>query len=221
MPDSVPASHPLVLPERDVAAVRRAHHEAGVALRLEELRPRVAEALTTLAGLRPRVLEMGCGHGHFLSAFAQAEPHAGFLGVDYANARIVRARRKQSRLGLCNIAFLRAEALEFLAALPPGAGFDRVFVLFPDPWPKKRHRKNRLMCGPFLERLAGVMPPGADLFFRTDSAAYFEEVVAMVGTGHPSWALAPDAPWPFEHATVFQQKAGGFHSARLLRNAST
>jgi tRNA (guanine-N7-)-methyltransferase len=78
-------------------------------------------------------------------------------------------------------------------------------VLFPDPWPKRRHHKNRLMQPEFLDLLAEKSVPGALLYFRTDHGPYFTDASSTL-LHHPRWALDATA-WPFEQETVFQSRA--------------
>lgn len=99
-------------------------------------------------------LEIGCGHGHFLNAYAQAHPDEHCLGLDLLADRIARAQKKARRAGLTNLAFFHAEARLLLEALPAPVRLGRIFILFPDPWPKRRHHKNRIMQPEFLQTLA-------------------------------------------------------------------
>ncbi len=157
------------------------------------------------------MLEIGSGHGHFLEAYAQAHPDHFCLGIDYCAERSRRAARKQQRHPHGNLHFMRAEVWEFLDSLPAAFTFDAVFVLFPDPWPKRRHRKYRLISHRFLDRLARCTSAGAALYFRTDADFYFEDSAGIVAA-HPAWQVVPDAPWPFEQPTVFQAKAAAYQS---------
>lgn len=206
-----------ILPQTDEAAEtdsvspRRAAVEAERAQRCSLLRDTLLAMHPSARSHACRVLEIGSGHGHFLEAFALAHPDKFCLGIDYCAERSRRAARKQERNPHGNLRFLRAEVWEFLEALPPGFGFDAVFVLFPDPWPKRRHRKYRLVSARFLTRLAQHTVPGARLYLRTDAPGYFAEARDAV-EGHPAWHLAPDEPWPFEQPTVFQAKARSFQS---------
>ncbi len=159
----------------------------------------------------PYDLEIGCGHGHFLAAYAEAHPERYCIGIDVAGARLERARRKSGRAGLRNVAWLQGEALLFLQCLPEWIGFSRVFILFPDPWPKKRHHKHRLVRPSFLERLAAVCRPDATLYFRTDHLPYAEEVEQALVAG-PSWEPRPAEAWPWERASVFQNLASDYRS---------
>lgn len=176
---------------------------------------RFAELSTQLSALWPAwpatiTLEIGCGHGHFLTAYAQAHPTEYCLGVDILGDRILRAQKKARRAGLANLAFLHSEAQLLLAALPAPVRFNRIFVLFPDPWPKRRHHKHRLIQPAFLNILAGRAKKGAYLFFRTDYEPYYMEAVATLRDS-ATWELTGE-PWPFEFETVFQSRAEVHHS---------
>ncbi|MDR3227806.1 MAG: tRNA (guanosine(46)-N7)-methyltransferase TrmB [Puniceicoccales bacterium] len=149
-------------------------------------------------------LEIGCGHGHFLAAYSAAFPQKHCIGIDLLTKRIERACRKRDRAHLRNLAFFKAEANEFLDALPATLQFDEYFFLFPDPWPKNRHHKNRLIQTEMLNRLASLAKPAAHLWFRTDHSSYFEWTQALVSQ-HPRWRILPDAKWPFEHETFFSK----------------
>ena len=164
------------------------------------------------------VLEIGCGHGHFLARYAEAHPDRFCLGIDIINDRLERAAKKCRRAGLQNLHFHKTEATELIECLPAEISLQAVFLLFPDPWPKKRHHKNRLVRPDFLADLARRMVPGGNLYFRTDHAAYFaagREVLER----HPDWQIETSAPWPFEEATVFQLKAPEYQSLIASRRS--
>jgi tRNA (guanine-N7-)-methyltransferase len=169
----------------------------------------------TLAEQLPRrgdiVLEIGAGHGHFLTGYANAHPATYCVGIDIINERVLRANRKRDRARLPNVIFLTAEAAEFLDCLPPGVAFRDVFVLFPDPWPKRRHQKNRLIQPEFLSIIARRAGEGARLLFRTDHAGYFQDASATI-SGHVDWTITPNEAWPFELTTVFQARAPSYAS---------
>ena len=184
-------------------------------------RARLTALTNALFSPIPRALiwEIGCGHGHFLTHYAGLCRDKYFVGVDRSMERIERAEKKRARDNLENCRFLRCEAREFLHALPSVIRFEEVWVLFPDPWPKKRHHKHRLLQPLFFEALAGRMVEGARLFFRTDHLEYFEEVSAAVRL-LKTWAPAPaPADWPLEFTTVFQARARSYHSLVAVRTA--
>ena len=162
------------------------------------------------------VWEIGCGHGHFLSAYARAHARELCIGIDIASERIGRAERKRERGQIGNLHFVRADAEDFLASYPDGASFERIFILFPDPWPKRRHHKNRVVNATFLSEVARGARGGAGLYFRTDHEPYFREVEAVL-SAHPDWAVPAVPTWPFEEPTVFEKRAKGHFSLEARR----
>jgi len=167
------------------------------------------------------VLEVGSGHGHFLTAYAAAHPNRVCVGIDLIGERIERATKKRDRAKLSNLHFIQAEARLFLATLPESVRLTAIYVLFPDPWPKLRHNKHRILQPAFLASLARAAEPDCPLFFRTDFQPYFD-VVAETIAADAVWRRSEE-PWPFEVQTVFQQRAEGFHSlvARCKKPAVT
>lgn len=188
-------------------------HEALQSTRRAEV---LARLEGVLAGRKRLTLEVGSGHGHFLNAYAVAHPDRFCVGIDIMSDRVRRGLRKRDRAGLANLAFLHAEAGDLLAVLPAEVKFEAVFVLFPDPWPKRRHWKNRLIQPAFLSTLARSSVAGAPLYFRTDYEPYFAEA-REVFASHADWELRDDMPWPFEYTTVFQARAPVYHSLIAIR----
>ena len=156
-------------------------------------------------------LEIGCGHGHYLTALAATRPGGFHLGIDLIPDRIKRAERKRERAALSNLAFIRGEAAEVIASLPPKVRLEDTYILFPDPWPKRRHHKNRLIQSDFLSELAARSTPRARLCFRTDHEPYFKEASGVIHS-HSKWYVDEHAAWPFELTTVFQQRADAYFS---------
>lgn len=159
-------------------------------------------------------LEIGCGHGHFLAAYAQAHPNEHCLGVDIIQERLIRAEKKIRRAELTNAGFMRADARMLLETLPAALRLHRVFILFPDPWPKRRHHKNRLIQPAFLDLLAERATPETRIYFRTDHESYFTAAESTF-RNHPKWELVEES-WPFEFETVFQERAET-HQSCILR----
>ncbi len=147
-------------------------------------------------------LEFGCGHGHWLTGYAEAHPDRFCLGIDLLSARVRKAEAKRVRRALTNLLFLKADARELLAVWPTDRSIAEVFMLFPDPWPKKRHYKNRMVQSDFLSRLAAHMGSGARFHFRTDHDGYLAWSRDLVKE-HPDWELTTDR-WPWEAPTFFQ-----------------
>jgi tRNA (guanine-N7-)-methyltransferase len=164
------------------------------------------------------VWEVGCGHGHFLTAYAEMHPKVLCVGIDIVLDRIARAERKRERAGLANLRFVRADARDFLDAIPSEARFSAIYMLFPDPWPKRRHHKHRLLDAAFLQAVGRRAGQGVRFYFRTDYEPYFAEARATFAS-HPDWDTCPSAEWPFELPTIFQQKAPHFQSLVAVRNS--
>lgn len=182
------------------------------ATRLADLRARLVPLLKTKL---PVTLEVGSGHGHYLTAYAQAHPERFCIGIDLLPDRLARSSRKSERAGLTNVVWLHADVNLFLEALPAETRLSEIFILFSDPWPKRRHWKNRVVQPEFLTALAARAGEGARLCFRTDHAPYFAQAHDFV-VQHPDWSLSSE-PWPFELATVFQLRAAGHQSLIALR----
>ncbi|MEZ5429890.1 MAG: hypothetical protein R3F31_01650 [Verrucomicrobiales bacterium] len=93
----------------------------------------------------PVEVDLGCGEGAFLTGLAKAHPERGYLGVDRLLGRVRKCCRISGRSGLTNVRFLRLESLYAVEHLLPHGWADRIHMLFPDPWPKRRHWKRRLL----------------------------------------------------------------------------
>lgn len=186
---------------------RTAEHVSRINLRRNILNKKLACLISCPASV---VWEIGCGHGHFLTAYATAHTHELCVGVDISRDRIERSLRKRDRAKLGNLHFIQAEANDFLDSLPAGVTLSAIYILFPDPWPKRRHHKNRIMQPDFLHALAGRAGEDARLYFRTDYEPYFREAELLLDR-HPDWQTIA-GPWPFEQITVFQGRAASHHS---------
>lgn len=183
-----------------MATKGQAWAEAQRAARVAALRDRL---VADLGASGPLTLEIGCGHGHWLVAYAEAHPGERCVGIDLLGERLRKCEAKRARRGLGNATFLKAEASEFLDALPGDRGLDKVFILYPDPWPKRRQTRKRFLQAANLDRLARAAAPGCRLAFRTDHADYHAAAAAALAA-HPEWESLAGEPWPFESPTFFQ-----------------
>jgi tRNA (guanine-N7-)-methyltransferase len=182
---------------------RTAEHGARMADRRTDLRAKLLEINPQTPSF---VWEVGCGHGHFLAAYAAAHPERQCIGIDISSDRITRANRKRERARLANLRFVLAEADEFLGVMPKEFRFSAIYILFPDPWPKRRHHKNRVLKKEFLTAAAMAAGKGTQLFFRTDHEGYFRDAEREI-RAHSEWKMTEDALLPFEEPTVFQKRA--------------
>ncbi|MCS6243984.1 MAG: SAM-dependent methyltransferase [Opitutus sp.] len=186
--------------------------QAITASRLTELRALLAPLLQTQL---PLTLEIGSGHGHYLTAYAEAHPQKFCIGIDIIGDRLERSARKSTRAALTNIAWVHAEVTLFLEALPADTRLAEIFLLFSDPWPKRRHCKNRVLQTEFLTLLASRAGEGARFCFRTDHVEYFD-YAQKIAVAHADWQVAEEV-WPFELASVFQDRAENGHQSFIAR----
>lgn len=119
-------------------------------------------------------LDLGCGDGSFLMDLAAHHTDRHFVGVERLLGRVRKVCRKARKLGLANIEVLRLETLYTMQWLMPHDSIDRVHLLCPDPWPKKKHHKRRIMQAPFFEAVVDVLKPEGEFLFMTDDVEYFE-----------------------------------------------
>jgi len=140
---------------------------------------------------RPLRLEIGFGNGEALARLAAAHPHCNFLGIEVHRPGIGRLLLTLEREGLENVRLLRHDAVEVLDALPP-ACLEGVYLFFPDPWPKTRHHKRRLVQPGFVAALVRVLKPGGFLHLATDWEDYARQMLEVL-TGCPDLVnSAPD-----------------------------
>jgi len=187
----------------------------------ESLLPRIAITLPQEGALDPKILfptppeavwlELGFGAGEHLAAQAEAHPRVGFIGCEVFENGIARLLGDIAHSGLDNIRIFADDARLLLDRLAP-ASIGRVFILFPDPWPKERHHKRRLVACATLDRLAIVMQPGAELRLATDDPGYLAWMLEHA-TAHPDfvWTARRAADWrerpPDWPATRYEEKA--------------
>jgi tRNA (guanine-N7-)-methyltransferase len=156
-------------------------------------------------------LEIGFGGGEHLACQAAANPDVGFIGCEPFVNGVSTLLAEIERRGLANIRIHDDDARPLLAALAEGA-IGRCFILFPDPWPKARHHKRRLIARPTLDALARVLADGAELRVATDDPAYLTAILAEI-RAHPAfeWIVAGPSDWrarpPDWPATRYELKA--------------
>ena len=144
----------------------------------------------------PRTLEIGFGMGDALLELAQAHPQRDFIGVEVYPPGIGRFLLRVEQAGLGNVRVVCADAVEVLGRhLPPG-GLDELLVLFPDPWPKKRHHKRRLVNAAFLTLAARVLVPGGRLHIATDWADYARAITELLAENGDFTAVTDTAARP-------------------------
>ena len=150
---------------------------------------------------QPLIIDLGCGNGLFLAALAASEPGWNVLGIEKKDYRVRQARRRSRDLP--NARIVQGEVTEVLSTLP-AASVSRVYLLFSDPWPKRRHAVRRLVQADFVALVGSKLEDGGSLFFASDSAEYAdwaEEMFRAGGWQISPWHLPPE--WP---PTEFEQR---------------
>lgn len=128
----------------------------------------------------PREVDVGCAHGDFLLRRASERPDLNLVGLEIRKPMAERVRRKIERAGLGNAAVVVCNANTAWRSLFGPSSLQAVYVHFPDPWFKKKHRKRRIMTPAFVEDIARTLAPGGLLRFMTDHGEYAEEVVDLL-----------------------------------------
>jgi len=125
---------------------------------------------------RPLEVELGSGDASFLVEYATRHKERNFIGVERLLGRMRKLDRKGRRAGLTNLRGVRIECRYFLEWLLPPQSARVLHVYFPDPWPKKKHFKNRLVNGGFPHLARTALLPGGIVYLRTDDADYFKQM---------------------------------------------
>jgi len=157
---------------------------------------------------QPFEVELGSGDGSFLAQYAQRHPERNFLGIERLLGRLRKLDRKARRAGLTNLRGLRIESAYFLRYLLPPRSVSALHIYFPDPWPKRKHRKNRLVGEDFPEIAHSALADGGLVYLRTDDKDYFGQMTAVFG-GNSGFAPAQT---PDELAAVSTDFERGFHA---------
>lgn len=131
-------------------------------------------------------LEIGSGWGEFTRESALQNPHAFTVALEKKKKRVRRSIKKQEAMGIENIGWMVIDIHWVFENIFSPSSFDRVTMNFPDPWPKKKHTKNRFFSDSFLLELTSIMKPGALLQFATDYWPYLEAAASTLES-QPSW----------------------------------
>ncbi|MBU2512236.1 tRNA (guanosine(46)-N7)-methyltransferase TrmB [bacterium] len=126
------------------------------------------------------ILDLGCGAGNFLRDYASIVKQANFIGFELRYKRLVKGAVKLKKRNLINVKLIQARA-EDIDLWFANRKVDEIYINFPDPWPKKRHHKHRLMSAVFLNKVRKILnEENGFLVFKTDHKEYFESVVALL-----------------------------------------
>jgi tRNA (guanine-N7-)-methyltransferase len=156
----------------------------------------------------PVTAEIGFGMGIATAQIAQENPQKNYLGIEVHRPGIGRLLWEIEKRGLSNIRIVEYDAVDVLGKMIPDASLAAFHIFFPDPWPKKRHHKRRLITRPFTDLLAEKLCPGGYAYMVTDWADYGDwalaELSATVGLRNNYDGFAPPQAW--RPRTKFEQK---------------
>ena len=163
---------------------------------------------------QPLEVELGSGDASFIAEYAQRHPEKNVLGVERLLGRLRKLDRKGRRLGLTNLRGVRIESAYFLEYLLPPHAASALHIYFPDPWPKKKHHKNRLVDARFPMLAHNALTPGGIVYLRTDDADYFKQMTAVFGAS----PLFQSVATPNDLAGLLTDFEKDFHAEGIATN---
>ncbi|HEX7863161.1 MAG TPA: tRNA (guanosine(46)-N7)-methyltransferase TrmB [Verrucomicrobiae bacterium] len=166
---------------------------------------------------QPLEVEIGAGDGSFLIAYAKAHPELNLIGLERLLGRLRKIDRKARRASLENIRLLRLEAAYFVQYMLPRECVRAFHIYFPDPWPKRRHWKNRLINEAFTRTLHNALAPGGIVYLRTDDKPYFTQMLEVFGN-NPTFEKIETPPELLKVVTDFERN---FHLRGVATNHAT
>ncbi|MCH8307192.1 MAG: tRNA (guanosine(46)-N7)-methyltransferase TrmB [Proteobacteria bacterium] len=132
----------------------------------------------------PSVLEIGFGNGETLVEQAAANPSTDFIGIEVHEPGVGHCLLRAHAAGISNLRLSRHDAIDVLRHQIPDASLRRINLYFPDPWPKKRHHKRRILQHDFLQMLSRKIEPGGTFHIATDWQDYAEQIDELIGSDH-------------------------------------
>ena len=166
---------------------------------------------------QPLEVELGCGDASFLVEYARRNPARNFIGVERLLGRINKLDRKGRRAGLRNLRGVRIESSYFLQYLLPPHSVEALHIYFPDPWPKKKHRKHRLIGGDFPALARAALVSGGAVYLRTDDVDYFGQMTEVFATDKEFQKM--DTPEELVEIATDFERAFNFKGIGTLRAA--
>jgi tRNA (guanine-N7-)-methyltransferase len=152
----------------------------------------------------PLEVDLGCGDGLFLVAMAAANPAKNFLGIERLPGRVRSAARRIQRAGLNNARILEIEISYAIRHLLPAASVTAFHLMFPDPWPKRRHSPRRVVTEGFFAALCRALAHGGAIRIATDETDYFSEITRLAAQS-PDFVRTADLELPAS-ASTFEKR---------------
>ena len=164
----------------------------------------------------PLHVDLGCGDGSFLCALAQRMPCKTFLGIERLLGRIRSAARKAASLD--NVRLLQMESFYAVRYLLPAESVETFYLLFPDPWPKRRHQRRRIVTPDFLNSVHVALEQNGAIYIATDHLDYFQKI-KRIAESTPGFAIDDaDVDLPqSKFGLAFRQKGAPIHWLALRK----
>lgn len=185
------------------------HNWPDIGRKVADLPPGPVDLAGWFGRSAPVVLEIGSGMGETTAQLVAAEPEVNYVAVEVYEAGLGQLMLRSEKLGLENLRLLHGDAVILLTRHIEPASLSGVRIFFPDPWPKKRHHKRRLVQPEFISLVASRLAPGGMLHLATDWAHYADQMLAvcaaepLLRNRFPDWAPRPS----WRPVTKFEQRA--------------
>ena len=158
----------------------------------------------------PLHVDLGCGDGSFLCALAQRLPDKNFLGIERLLSRIRSSARKAASLD--NVRILQMESFYAVRYLLPAESVETFYLLFPDPWPKRRHHRRRIVTPDFLKSVHVALEYNGVIYIATDHLDYFRKIQETAESIRGFAIDEPDVDLPLsKFGLIFAQKSATIH----------
>ena len=183
-----PSSHPpirsFVLRQGRVSNAQQRYHEEGmprwgIPYTAALLDPKIVFG-NSVASSAPLVLEIGCGMGETTAAIAAAQPECNFIGIEVHTPGVGSLLKEIATRELNNLRVIQHDAVEVVRDMIAPGSLAGIHIFFPDPWPKKRHHKRRLIQAAFVHQLALRLAPGGYIHCATDWEAYAQQMLEIL-----------------------------------------
>jgi tRNA (guanine-N7-)-methyltransferase len=164
----------------------------------------------------PLHVDLGCGDGSFLCVLAQRMPDKNFLGIERLLNRVRASARKAASLD--NVRLLRMESSYAVRYLLPAGSVERFYLLFPDPWPKRRHHRRRIVTPDFLSSIYAALQKNGKIYIATDDVDYFERI-KQIAESDPDFSIRDvNVELPQSRfARIFREKGAPIHWLTLRK----
>jgi tRNA (guanine-N7-)-methyltransferase len=170
----------FVLRQGRVSDAQRRFHEDGMPRWGIDYRPAVLDLEAVFGRSAPKILEIGCGMGETTAAIAAAQPHNDYLGIEVHTPGVGSLLKEIATRELSNLRVIQHDAVEVVRDMLAPGTLAGIHVFFPDPWPKKRQQKRRLIQPAFVNLLAMRLAPGGYLHCATDWQEYAEQMMTVL-----------------------------------------